>query len=92
MTIGIEPLGVRLDVGSDLDLQGRGEQLSSAFAHEHEKAGLLPAPERTAADYRSYDESAVDRLRFIQGGQRLGLRLQSRLSAARTRSAVISPD
>lgn len=42
----------------------------------YEKAGLLPAPERTAADYRSYDESAVDRLRFIQGGQRLGLRLR----------------
>jgi DNA-binding transcriptional MerR regulator len=42
----------------------------------YEKAGLLPAPERTAADYRIYDESAVDRLRFIQGGQRLGLRLR----------------
>jgi DNA-binding transcriptional MerR regulator len=40
----------------------------------YEKAGLLPVPERTAADYRSYDDSAVDRLRFIQGGQRLGLR------------------
>ena len=42
----------------------------------YEKAGLLPAPERTAADYRSYDESAVDRLRFVQGAQRLGLRLR----------------
>lgn len=42
----------------------------------YEKAGLLPAPERTAVDYRSYDESAVDRLRFIQGGRRLGLRLR----------------
>lgn len=42
----------------------------------YEKAGLLPEPERTAADYRSYDESAIDRLRFIQGAQRLGLRLR----------------
>jgi DNA-binding transcriptional MerR regulator len=42
----------------------------------YEKAGLLPAPVRTAADYRCYDESAVDRLRFIQGAQRLGLRLR----------------
>lgn len=42
----------------------------------YEKAGLLPAPERTTADYRSYDESAVDRLQFIQGAQRLGLRLR----------------
>jgi DNA-binding transcriptional MerR regulator len=41
----------------------------------YEKAGLLPAPERTASDYRAYDHWAVDRLRFIQGGQRLGLRL-----------------
>lgn len=42
----------------------------------YEKSGLLAAPERTAAAYRSYDESAVDRLRFIQGAQRLGLRLR----------------
>ena len=42
----------------------------------YEKAGLLPTPARTAAGYRSYDASAVDRIRFIQGGQRLGLRLR----------------
>lgn len=42
----------------------------------YEKTGLLPPPERTASDYRNYDESAVDRLRFIQGAQRLGLRLR----------------
>ncbi|HEX2774628.1 MAG TPA: heavy metal-responsive transcriptional regulator [Micromonosporaceae bacterium] len=41
----------------------------------YERAGLLPAPARTPAGYRSYDDSAVDRLRFIQGAQRLGLRL-----------------
>ena len=41
----------------------------------YERAGLLPAPERTAAGYRSYDADALDRLRFIQGAQRLGLRL-----------------
>jgi DNA-binding transcriptional MerR regulator len=41
----------------------------------YERAGLLPPPERTAAGYRSYDTGAVDRLRFIQGAQRLGLRL-----------------
>lgn len=42
----------------------------------YERAGLLPAPARTPAGYRAYDESAVDRLRFIQGAQRLGLRLR----------------
>lgn len=41
----------------------------------YEKAGLLPPPERTDAGYRQYDHSSVDRLRFIQGAQRLGLRL-----------------
>jgi DNA-binding transcriptional MerR regulator len=42
----------------------------------YERVGLLAPPERTPADYRIYDESAVDRLQFIQGAQRLGLRLR----------------
>ncbi len=41
----------------------------------YEKVGLLPQPERTRAGYREYDDSAVDRLRFVQGAQRLGLKL-----------------
>lgn len=42
----------------------------------YEKAGLLPEPARTPAGYRVYEINAVDRLRFIQGAQRLGLRLR----------------
>ncbi len=42
----------------------------------YERAGLLPAPARTLAEHRRYDEDAVDRLQFIQGAQRLGLRLR----------------
>jgi DNA-binding transcriptional MerR regulator len=41
----------------------------------YEKVGLLPRPGRTPAGYREYDRSAIDRLRFVQGAQRLGLRL-----------------
>lgn len=41
----------------------------------YEKAGLLPPPARSPAGYREYGDHAVDRLRFIQGAQRLGLRL-----------------
>lgn len=41
----------------------------------YERVGLLPPPRRTAADHRRYDASAIDRLLFIQGAQRLGLRL-----------------
>lgn len=42
----------------------------------YERAGLLPPPARTPAGYRSYGAEAVERLRFIQGCQRLGLQLR----------------
>jgi DNA-binding transcriptional MerR regulator len=42
----------------------------------YERAGLLPPPARSPAGYRAYAPGAVDRLRFIQGAQRLGLRLR----------------
>jgi DNA-binding transcriptional MerR regulator len=41
----------------------------------YERAGLVPAPARTASGYRAYGPEAIERLRFIQGCQRLGLRL-----------------
>jgi DNA-binding transcriptional MerR regulator len=42
----------------------------------YERAGLLPPPRRSPAGYRHFDELALDRLRFIHGAQRLGLRLR----------------
>jgi DNA-binding transcriptional MerR regulator len=42
----------------------------------YEKAGLLSPPERSRSGYRLYDERTVDRLRFIRGVQRFGLRLR----------------
>ncbi|HEY3259423.1 MAG TPA: heavy metal-responsive transcriptional regulator [Pseudonocardiaceae bacterium] len=41
----------------------------------YERVGLLPAPARTSAGYRAFGPEAVDRMRFIQGAQRLGLTL-----------------
>ena len=41
----------------------------------YERVGLLPAALRTATNHRRYDHTSIDRLRFIQGAQRLGLRL-----------------
>ncbi len=41
----------------------------------YERLGLLPEPPRNRAGYRRYGSDAVDRMRFIQGTQRLGLRL-----------------
>jgi DNA-binding transcriptional MerR regulator len=50
--------------------------LSTDTIRYYEKAGLLPGPARTPGGYRAYGPEAVDRLHFIQGAQRLGLRLE----------------
>jgi DNA-binding transcriptional MerR regulator len=42
----------------------------------YERSGLLEPPPRTAGGYRRFPPETVDRLRFIQGCQRLGLRLR----------------
>lgn len=42
----------------------------------YERVGLLPEPRRSDAGYRQYGPDAVDRVRFIRGAQRLGLRLR----------------
>lgn len=43
----------------------------------YERTGLLPTPARTAGDHRRYDEHTLDRLQFIRGAKRLGLRLDA---------------
>jgi len=42
----------------------------------YERIGLLPEPARSPSGYRLFDDDALDRLRFIKGAQRLGLRLE----------------
>ena len=51
-------------------------EVSADTVRYYERVGLLPPPPRTPAGYRRYGPDAVDRLRFIQGAQRLGLRLR----------------
>ena len=41
----------------------------------YEREGLLPVPQRTGGEHRRYGPADVDRLLFIRGAQRLGLRL-----------------
>ena len=41
----------------------------------YERSGLLPKPNRTDGDHRRYGPADLDRLLFIRGAQRLGLRL-----------------
>jgi MerR family transcriptional regulator, copper efflux regulator len=63
----------------------------------YERAGLLPKPTRTAANYRLYPEVVVTRVRFIRRAQQLGftlkeikklleLRVSRRTSCAEVRS------
>jgi hypothetical protein len=41
----------------------------------YEREGLLPPPQRTGGEHRRYGHADLDRLLFIRGAQRLGLRL-----------------
>jgi MerR HTH family regulatory protein len=50
--------------------------VSPDAVRHYERLGLLPPPERSMAGYQRYDERAVQRLRFVQGAQRVGLRLR----------------
>jgi DNA-binding transcriptional MerR regulator len=50
--------------------------LTADTVRYYEKAGLLPEPDRSPAGYRMYDDLALERLRFIKGAQRIGLRLR----------------
>jgi DNA-binding transcriptional MerR regulator len=57
----------------------------------YERAGLLPPPARTPAGYRAYDAGAVERLRFIRGAQRLGLRLREITDLLAVRDSGVCP-
>jgi DNA-binding transcriptional MerR regulator len=57
----------------------------------YERLGLLPEPPRSGAGYRRYGADAVDRLRFIQGTQRLGLRLSDIGELLRVRDSGVCP-
>lgn len=41
----------------------------------YERRGLLARPQRTQSGYRQYDESVVDRVRFVRRAQDLGFTL-----------------
>jgi MerR family transcriptional regulator, copper efflux regulator len=57
----------------------------------YEQSGLLPAPARTPAGYRDYDDSAVSRLRFIRAAQSLDLTLAEIAEVLRIRDAEGPP-
>jgi MerR family transcriptional regulator, copper efflux regulator len=57
----------------------------------YEAIGVLPAPARTPAGYRDYDESALDRLTFIRSAQAAGLTLAEIREIVRIRSQGVAP-
>lgn len=57
------------------EVAGKAGVAASAIRF-YEEEGLLPEPQRTAAGYRIYDPSVVDRVAFIRAGQAVGLTLR----------------
>jgi DNA-binding transcriptional MerR regulator len=57
----------------------------------YERAGLVPAPPRTTGAHRRYPAATVDRLRFIRGAQRLGLRLSEIKELLTVRDTGVCP-
>jgi DNA-binding transcriptional MerR regulator len=51
---------------------GRAADTKVETIRYYEKIGLLPAPRRTAANYRSYAPEHLERLRFIRRTRELG--------------------
>lgn len=49
--------------------------LSTKALRYYERVGLIDEPTRTQSGYRDYDESVLDRLRFIRSAQAAGLTL-----------------
>ena len=67
----IEPVTGALTVGQ---LAARAGVRADTIRY-YERAGLLPEPSRTDGDHRRYGPADLDRMLFIRGAQRLGLRL-----------------
>jgi len=53
----------------------RRTNLSGKTIRYYESIGLLPPPRRLPNGYRDYDETAVDRVRFVAGARTLGFSL-----------------
>jgi len=57
------------------ELAERAGVSPKALRH-YERIGVMPAPPRTASGYRDYGPEALQRLRFVTAGRRVGLSLR----------------
>ena len=71
MTLHTAPVNT-LKIGQVAAEAGVGVQT----LHYYERLGMLPKPDRSAANYRLYSPEAVRRVRFIKKAQALGLTLE----------------
>ena len=69
---GGEPMAHALTIGQLAKATG----VASKTIRYYEQIGVLPTPTRSAARYRQYDQSGVQRLRFIRRARSLGLPLR----------------
>lgn len=60
-----------LKIGSVAKAAGVGVQT----LHYYERLGLLPKPQRSAANYRLYSTGEIRRVQFVKKGQAIGLTL-----------------
>jgi MerR family transcriptional regulator, mercuric resistance operon regulatory protein len=67
--------GVRTSEGLSIAQVAAEAQVPVDTLRYYERSGLLAAPPRTSGSHRRYPADVIDRLRFIRGAQRLGLRL-----------------
>ncbi|HUF64568.1 MAG TPA: MerR family transcriptional regulator [Gemmatimonadaceae bacterium] len=86
-----------LTIGSLAEAAG----VKVATVRYYERRGIIAAPRRTASGYRQYDDSVVDRIRFVRRAQHLGfaleeieelvsLRVDNRASCGRVEAATRS--
>jgi Cd(II)/Pb(II)-responsive transcriptional regulator len=57
------------------ELARRGD-ITPETVRYYERLGFLPAPDRTEGNYRDYDETHLDRLRFIRNCRAVGMTLE----------------
>ncbi|HEV7370552.1 helix-turn-helix domain-containing protein [Arenibaculum sp.] len=66
-----------MDGGMTIGALGKATGTKPETIRFYEKVGILPQPERTAGNYRSYGEAHAARLSFVRKARELGFPLEA---------------